>query len=292
MTAVGTGLGWRLAHVVGKLCGARAYVPWDVLWREISTRHDLAFQPPDFRVEERDDELELVRMNGGGADYWVPEHTHELSMQQIHKEVYNPQHPHYYELDACRVREGDVVLDGGACEGIFVRFALDRGARVIAVEPWSRMCRALERTFAAEAADGRFAVVQALLSDREGSSSLVLHPKFPFEAREGHSEDEGLLTETVPVTTVDRVVTGSTWGRCDFLKLDIEGSETEALPASAETIREFRPRIAVAVYHKPEGYRLLADRLRRSGLGYRVTGKGLQLADGTWRPMVLHAWVP
>lgn len=37
-----------------------------------------------------------------------------------------------------------------------------------------------------------------------------------------------------------------------FIKLDIEGSELEAIKGAKEIIRKFRPKIAVCLYHKPE----------------------------------------
>jgi FkbM family methyltransferase len=37
-----------------------------------------------------------------------------------------------------------------------------------------------------------------------------------------------------------------------FLKLDIEGSEKEALQGASQLIRRFRPTLAICIYHKPE----------------------------------------
>lgn len=37
-----------------------------------------------------------------------------------------------------------------------------------------------------------------------------------------------------------------------FIKMDIEGSEIEAIKGTADTIRTKKPRLAISVYHKPE----------------------------------------
>ena len=37
-----------------------------------------------------------------------------------------------------------------------------------------------------------------------------------------------------------------------FIKLDVEGAELKALQGAEQTIRRYRPRLAVSIYHKPE----------------------------------------
>ena len=54
--------------------------------------------------------------------------------------------------------------------------------------------------------------------------------------------------EKVEVVSIDEVIKD----KVTFLKMDIEGSEMNALRGAAQTIIESKPRLAISVYHKPE----------------------------------------
>ncbi|NEV60549.1 FkbM family methyltransferase [Thiorhodococcus minor] len=54
-----------------------------------------------------------------------------------------------------------------------------------------------------------------------------------------------------------------------FIKLDIEGSEVDALAGARRTIERCRPDLAVAVYHYVDHYFEIPNLLHRWGLGYR-----------------------
>jgi FkbM family methyltransferase len=204
-------------------------------------------------------------------------------------EVFDPGHPHHYELGPCRVREGDVVVDAGASEGLFTRFALERGAQVIAVEPFGPMAEALRRTFAPEIAAGTVRVEQAAVSDRPGEARLTLpDPSQPWGATiSPRGDDAG---EVVPQVTIDDLVERSCWGRCDFLKMDVEGAERAAVAGASATLRRDRPRLSIAVYHFATGFVDIRGDLGAAGLGYVVRGKGMTRRRGVLVPTILHAW--
>jgi FkbM family methyltransferase len=59
---------------------------------------------------------------------------------------------------------------------------------------------------------------------------------------------------TVEICALDDVFSES---RCDFIKMDIEGHESEALKGAAETIAAHAPAMAVSAYHKSTDFLLL-----------------------------------
>lgn len=64
--------------------------------------------------------------------------------------------------------------------------------------------------------------------------------------------------------------TESIAGRCDMVKLDIEGGEPEAIQGMLRTITKYKPKLAISIYHAP-GEQLvdLPLMILRLNLGYR-----------------------
>ena len=56
---------------------------------------------------------------------------------------------------------------------------------------------------------------------------------------------------TVPVTSIDSVFLNKT-EYPTFIKMDIEGAEKAALRGAENTIRTYKPKLAICVYHKME----------------------------------------
>lgn len=56
-------------------------------------------------------------------------------------------------------------------------------------------------------------------------------------------------TEIVQADSIDHILSGRP---VTYIKLDVEGSELETLKGAAESIKKYRPKLAVSLYHKPE----------------------------------------
>ena len=63
---------------------------------------------------------------------------------------------------------------------------------------------------------------------------------------------DGDGTVRCDLVSIDDVVREEGLERVDCIKLDVEGAELDALRGAGDTIRRFRPRLVICLYHTPE----------------------------------------
>lgn len=179
--------------------------------------------------------------------YWVPKGSDfvlPFNLAEQERKIYG-EGPHF-------IRKGDVVLDCGANMGVFVKVALDAGAKlVIAIEPAPENIEVLNRNFATEIAAGRVIVYPKGVWDKDDWLSMnVDSTNSAADSFVMHPEHAKATTIKLPLTTIDKMAAELKLPRVDFIKMDIEGAEPRALRGGRETIAKWRPRMAISVYHQ------------------------------------------
>jgi hypothetical protein len=92
-----------------------------------------------------------------------------------------------------------------------------------------------------------------------------------------------------PLTTIDKLVPELGLNTVDFIKMDIEGAETKALLGARETIRRFRPRMALSVYHSPQDSAEVLRIARSFRPDYNVRlGRCIPFAPDYYRRQVIY----
>lgn len=176
-----------------------------------------------------------------------------------------------YVHEEIRVRAGDVVLDCGASIGVFARQALSMGAAtVVAIEPGPDSVECLRRNFASEIASAKLIVCSKGVWDREGALPLILDGNTSIGDGFVIRRPGDRVGTSVPLTSIDTLVSELKLPRVDFIKMDIEGAEQEALRGARQTLARFRPRLAISAYHRHEDPREIPALVRNARPDYRM----------------------
>lgn len=188
------------------------------------------------------------------------------------------------------VRPGDIVLDCGANVGVYTREALAAGAKtVVAIELAPEPLACLRRNFAPEIAKGRVIIYPKGVWDKDATLRLTTNVKLASTAN-SVALDRGETGPEVPLTTIDKLTRELHLPRVDFIKMDIEGSESHALRGAAETIAAYKPRMAVSMEHKrsdPDEIPALVQSLNGH---YQLRYGGCGCTTGRAQPETLYAW--
>lgn len=187
------------------------------------------------------------------------------------------------------VQKGDVVLDCGANVGVFTREALDHGAsKIIAIEPAPENLEALRRNFKDEVAAGRVIIYPKGVWDKD--DVLTLHVDANNTAADTfviqRKETTGDIK--VPLTTIDKLVAELKLDRVDYVKMDIEGAEPNALRGGRDTIARWKPRISISAYHQPDHPVVIPQIIRQTRPDYKMECGPCAEANGHIRPDVLY----
>ncbi len=162
------------------------------------------------------------------------------------------------------VEPGDVVIDAGGCWGDTTLYFARSAERVYSYECMPSNIHILNENIKLNPElAGKIEVVQNALWSRSGER-LVFGERGP--ASRGVSGQVG-----VEVTTgsLDDLVEARSLPRLDFIKMDIEGAEMQALIGAERTIRKFRPQLAISIYHDIRDFVRIPDWIASLNLGYR-----------------------
>jgi FkbM family methyltransferase len=218
--------------------------------------------------------------------FWTPyESRYGLPFHLAEQEM------NIYGTAGFAVRAGDIVLDCGANIGTFTRKAIDLGARkVIAIEPAPENLECLRRNFAKEVASGQVVIYPKGVWHEDATLTLHLHhdnsAADSFLIKDGKRPDED--TVQAPLTTIDKMVAELGLDRVDFIKMDIEGAEPNALRGARGTLAKFHPRLAMSVYHEANHPEVVPQLIREAWPGYRMECGPCAVVGNRIRPDIMY----
>ena len=166
------------------------------------------------------------------------------------------------------VEPGDVVIDGGGCWGDTAVYFADRSSPNGCVYTFEYAPENLAilriNGESNPALAGKIKPVVNALSDVDGSQ-MEYSRSGPSSRIGNGSSVKGAVT----TVSLDEWVRREQPSKIDFIKMDIEGSELAALHGAAKILRQYRPKLAISAYHKPEDIYILAAFVDSLKLNYR-----------------------
>lgn len=152
-----------------------------------------------------------------------------------------------------KVEKGDVVIDGGGCYGDTALY-------------FSYLAGETGRVHSFEFIDSNIDIYNKnlMLNPKLSKNiTLVRKPLWESSTMKLYTITHGAASHVsfVPLEegaveftsiSIDDYVRNNNMQKIDFIKLDIEGSEIPTIKGAQETIKKFKPKLAICVYHRKE----------------------------------------
>ena len=200
----------------------------------------------------------------------------------VHDVFYNQ-----YEVDGCSLSPGDVIIDAGAFIGdtaVLFDHKLAGQCEIHCFELLDENLALLQHNIAENQIDAnRIHLNKLALTDKTGDT---IHIKTGSTQGSTSIFGQQQLGDPVETIRLDDYVKITNLSRVDFIKMDIEGSEIPALQGAIETIRHFKPKLALCLYHKWDDVITIPRFLQETGVSYSFRFKWVQLSDG-WEAVLL-----
>ncbi|MCL2173596.1 MAG: FkbM family methyltransferase [Candidatus Bathyarchaeota archaeon] len=155
------------------------------------------------------------------------------------------------------VNDGDVVVDGGAAEGNFALSVVEKASKVYIIENDANWCEALKQTFSPY--KEKVEIIQKCLSNVTDSNNIT-------------------LADLIKTYHIDKI---------DFLKMDIEGYEKQALKGGITDNTKFSniKKMAICVYHTPEDEKEISNFVTHYGYKFYLTDGYIYFPDSKNPPI-------
>jgi FkbM family methyltransferase len=164
----------------------------------------------------------------------------------------------------------DVVFDLGGCYGdttlYFANQVGDKG-KVYAFEFIPGNIKVMNQNF-------------ELNPQLEDQIEIVARPVWQTSGQEVYYKEAGPMSKIsfeefdgydgkTKTISIDDFVKANNISKVDFLKTDIEGAEPFAIKGALDTLRKFRPNLAISIYHSMDDFVNIVKQINELELGYQ-----------------------
>lgn len=151
----------------------------------------------------------------------------------------------YFNNDIFKIDDKEVFVDGGGFDGDtieeFIQFTKGKYKRIYSFEPQKNKAEIIKDKL------WRYGEKVVLFEKGLYDCATELYFDDGNDALSGRIEK---VNTNNMIKTID--IDSAINEEVSFIKMDIEGAELKALQGAAETIKRYKPKLAICIYHKPE----------------------------------------
>lgn len=176
--------------------------------------------------------------------------------------IKNNTHPQYFPSDIIKFKDNDVFLDIGAYTGDtieeYIKVCNGKYQKIIACEPNSDSYIYIEKM---QRDNSKIELIKKGISDKKETLFFNENPDSPSSA---NISNNGNIQ--IEVDSIDNLISE----RVSFIKMDIEGFEMSALRGAVNTIKKYKPTLAICLYHKYNDFLDIPKFILALDLGYKL----------------------
>lgn len=233
-------------------------------WQGIETAKQLDMGLPEIRIPFLTWPLKCFDVSSLGFDMRLYTYAEAIAINFVQK-----QYVLRRESVSCKAEPGDVVIDAGGCWGdTALQFACEVGptGHVYSFEFVPSNLKVMKQNLDLNPK------LKPLITLVESPVGLSPDTKMFFlengpGSRVASTQVDKRYVEC-KVQSLDKFCEENQVEKIDFIKMDVEGSELDALKGAQQTIRKFKPKMAICIYHKPDDYIDIPKFIDELNLGY------------------------
>ncbi|MCT7486738.1 FkbM family methyltransferase [Aliarcobacter cryaerophilus] len=253
--------------------------------------NELSLKMPKKYIKEFSKTLDLIKICETEI-YW-PKEISTNALPWLYHEIYDifEDNPSSYNHPKMSIENASWIIDAGCCEGYFSLFSMNKNSssKIIAFEPLKEIKEALSQTFKKELESNRIIILEKALGNKNEFVKFFSGKEHLCDS--GITNDKNTTSYDVVVTTLDEIAEiYNIKENNGMIKMDIEGAEINALLGANNLLKNFKPKLAIAVYHEYENAKICKEIILNANPSYKIEFRGYYGYFNPPRPYMIFAW--
>ncbi len=177
-----------------------------------------------------------------------------------------------YERGRVELKRNDWVIDAGAYIGMFSIFAskkVGNKGKIFSFEPIEKTQKLLKRNIELNKIKN-IEIIQFALGNKKSELNFSTSSKDLRSSSGFFTFNQEEKEEKVNQISLDEFVRKNRIIKVDFIKADVEGMERDMIAGAEETIKKFKPKIAICAYHRSDDSEILEKMIRNFSSEYKI----------------------